>query len=289
MTDEITQQKNAVALTVAGSDSGGGAGIQADLRAFRAFGVFGCSAITAVTAQNPAEVRGIYPLPPEAAALQIRTVLDVFGVRAAKTGMLFSGQIIRAAAEALSGKTFPLVADPVMVSTSGVRLLRSEAIDAMIEMLLPLADWITPNIPEAELLLGEGIRSFSDMNRAAQRLSERFHCGVIVKGGHAENEKEARDAVCTGSGSFVLVSPRIPVLPHASHGTGCTFSAALAGALAAGKTAEEALLLAKSFVYLSLKHARIVSNSAGKTLIGAMPPVLPGFPEISEDIRLEQL
>ena len=156
------------ALTIAGSDSGGGAGIQADLRTFHYFRVFGTSAITAVTFQNPLEVAGIEPVSPEGVRAQIRTVRKGIDIAAVKTGMLFSAEIIEAAADALSGFTGPLVVDPVMISTSGRNLLREDAVEALKNTLLPKAAWITPNLPEAEALTGRRIQSGDDAVQAAR-------------------------------------------------------------------------------------------------------------------------
>ena len=269
-----SDEKNSVfpvALTIAGSDSGGGAGIQADLRAFRAAGVFGCSAIAAVTAQNPTNVLRIDPVPPEALRTQIEAVVSVFRIRAVKTGMLFSAELIRTVVSALKGLDCPVVVDPVMVSTSGVRLLRQDAICAVCEELLPEADWITPNIPEAELLLNRKLRDFEDLLSGAEELGRRFRCGVVLKGGHAESDPEARDAVFFEDKRMILASSRIPALPHAAHGTGCTFSASLAAGLARGFSPERALAGAKRFVFDSLSEAVPVSR-AGIPLVAAMPP-----------------
>ena len=266
-----------VALTIAGSDSGGGAGIQADLRAFRAAGVFGCSAIAAVTAQNPTNVLRIDPVPPESLRDQIEAVVSVFRIGAVKTGMLFSAELIRTVVAALKKMNCPVVVDPVMVSTSGVRLLRQDAIRAVCEDLLPEADWITPNMPEAELLLDRKLNSFEDLLSGAEELGRLFHCGVVLKGGHAESDPEARDAVFFEGGRMVLCSPRIPTLPHAAHGTGCTFSAALAAGLARGLSPEHSLTNAKRFVFDSLAGASPVSR-ADVPLVAAMPPGTPYGP-----------
>lgn len=244
------------ALTVAGSDSGGGAGIQADLRTFSAFGVYGCSAITALTAQNPHGVAGIFPASPEFVSLQIRKVLEDFRIGAAKTGMLFSEEIIFAVAEALESWNGPLVVDPVMISTSGSPLLQEDARTALMERLLPKASWITPNLPEAEVLSGVRIVSRSDQIRAAEVCAERFRCGVIVKGGHSAGPV-AEDIVISAPGEkpWSLSSPRLELPPLATHGTGCTFSAAVTASLAAGSPPEEAVRKAKKFVYDSLDSA----------------------------------
>lgn len=277
------------ALTIAGSDSGGGAGIQADLRAFRAAGVFGCSAIAAVTSQNPMNVLRIDPVPPEALRTQIEAVVSVFRIRAVKTGMLFSAELIRTVVSALKMLDCPAVVDPVMVSTSGVRLLREDAICAVCEELLPEADWITPNIPEAELLLGRKLNGFDDLLAGAEELGRRFRCCVVLKGGHAEGDPEARDAVFFEGKKMVLSSVRIPALPHAAHGTGCTFSASLAAGLARGFSPERSLTYAKRFVFDSLAGAAPVSKE-GVPLIAAMPPeTLYGPENASGEVRLECL
>ncbi|MBO4491364.1 MAG: bifunctional hydroxymethylpyrimidine kinase/phosphomethylpyrimidine kinase [Lentisphaeria bacterium] len=283
----MSGEKNSfpVALTIAGSDSGGGAGIQADLRAFRAAGVFGCSVIAAITAQNPARVLRIDPLPPESLQAQIEAVASVFHVGAVKTGMLFSAELIRTVVAELKRFTCPVVVDPVMVSTSGVPLLRQDAVQAVCGELLPAADWITPNIPEAELLLDRKLNSFDELLEGAKELASRFHCGVVLKGGHAEDDPEARDAVFFGGRGMILLSPRIRTLPHAAHGTGCTFSSSLAAGLARGLSPESALTYAKRFVFESLAGAALVSKP-GVPPVAAMPPDFRCGADESDKIRL---
>lgn len=242
------------ALTIAGSDSGGGAGIQADLRTFSALGVFGCSAITALTAQNPHKVAGIFPADPEFVKLQIRTVLEDFRIKAVKTGMLFSKEIISAVADALQDWDGPLVIDPVMISTSGADLLRNDARETLIRELLPRADWITPNIPEAEYLSGCKISGKESLLEAAQICAEKFRCGIVLKGGHDTGEESA-DLILPGSGKepYTLSTRRLELPSIATHGTGCTFSAALTASLARGLSEKEALAAAKHFVFTSLE------------------------------------
>lgn len=242
------------AMTIAGSDSGGGAGIQADLRTFNAFGVFGCAAITAVTAQNPTRVEAVAPIAPEIVQAQINTVFDKINVRTVKTGMLFSSDIIRTVCRAIKGKHKIIVVDPVMVSTSGARLLQNEAVKTMREELLPIADWITPNIPEAELLLNRQLKDKDDFIAAARELAEIFSCSVILKTGHAAHEKnKAVDYVACDGELFELGSPTVKLPdPSAAHGTGCTMSAAIAAAFALEMDVREALSAAKGFVYGSL-------------------------------------
>ena len=209
-----------VALTVAGSDSGGGAGIQADLRTFAALGVFGASAITAATFQNPLEVCGVEALSPKAVAAQIRTVEKVLNISAAKTGMLFSEEIIRSVADALSGCRHEIVSDPVMVSTSGAKLLRDSAVEAVKSKILPLCTWTTPNLPEAEVLTGTRLDTPRKRRDAARRIYETWGCHVILKGGHVAEEDTgtADDIVCYGGDFYLLSSPRVASAPHADHG-----------------------------------------------------------------------
>lgn len=262
-------EKIPAALTIAGSDSGGGAGIQADLRTFSANGVFGTSAITAVTSQNPTAVTRVDALPPDAVAEQIRCVLEVIDISAVKTGMLFSAEIIRTVADSLKNTGIPLVIDPVMISTSGSKLLRDDALDALKEDLLPMATWITPNIPEAELLSDMRIRSTADAVSAAKKIAALWDTGVLLKGGHAEGEKEAADIICSGEQLFQISAARLSLPPHATHGTGCTLSAAIAAFLAKGETDLHAIVAAKAFVLGSLAEARG---------IGRINPVAAMFP-----------
>ena len=269
MSKKNTDQFYPVALTVAGSDSGGGAGIQADLRTFNAFGVFGASAITSVTSQNPLEVRRIDTLPAAAVKCQLDTVLDRLAVRWAKSGMLASADIVDAVAATVAERKIPLVCDPVMVSTSGARLLEDPAVETMRRRLLPAAKWITPNLPEAELLLDTRIDSLAKCADAAKALFDLYGAGVLLKTGHAEFSEEAADVVCRDGRLYLLVSERIEVPPHAAHGTGCTLSAALAAGLAAGAAWKQALCDAKAFVLGSLAECAPI----GPELEAMYPPV----------------
>ena len=249
-----------VVLTIAGSDSGGGAGIQADLRTFSAFKVFGCSAITAVTSQNPDEVRRVDVLSPEAVRSQLETVLDAFVVRFAKTGMLGNREIIRCVAKIIAERNLFSVVDPVMVSTSGVRLLEESAVSEMKNELLPLAKWLTPNIPEAELLCNQKISSFADLPDAAMMIYRQYNCNVVLKGGHLADAETACDIVCHAGELFCLSSPKIAVAGNTAHGTGCTFSSALSAALSRGKDWRQALAESKAFVYGSLAESVMLSH-----------------------------
>jgi len=240
------------ALSVAGSDSGGGAGIQADLAAFAYFHVHGTTAITAVTAQNPLAVTGIEPISPGLVRAQIAAVRDAFDVGAVKTGMLFDVPIIEAVADALSdlGDT-PLVVDPVMVATSGARLLRKEAQAALIERLLPLATLVTPNLPEAEILLERELASARDAGDAARELARRYGTAVVVKGGHTDDEGAA-DFLATEDRVLVFHAPRVKAA--STHGTGCSLSSATAAGLAAGDELPVAFARAKAYVLERLRN-----------------------------------
>ncbi len=258
-----------VALTIAGSDSGGGAGVQADLRTFNAYGVFGCTAITAVTAQNPDGVRRIDPIPAAGVSAQIEAVCDRFAVRWVKTGMLFSADIVAAAADAVRRYNLNVIVDPVMVATSGSVLLEDSAVNALREELLPLAQWMTPNIPEAELLLGRSLENDADYAAAAAECAARWKCRCILKSGHAGGSREqAVDYIALPDGGvWSLGSPRLPDT-GAGHGTGCTLSAALAANLAGGEPWKKAVCEAKAFVLGSLAEAVM----AGDELAVMYPP-----------------
>ncbi|MFA5342535.1 MAG: bifunctional hydroxymethylpyrimidine kinase/phosphomethylpyrimidine kinase [Kiritimatiellia bacterium] len=220
-----------VVMTIAGSDSGGGAGIQADLKAFAALGAFGASAITCLTAQNPSEVRGILPVTPAMVRLQVETICDGFRVAAAKTGMLYSSAIIEAVAGTIRRRRIPwLVVDPVMIATSGARLLRRDAVSALCGKLLPLADVITPNLPEAEALCGHKIGDLRDMESAAREIGTRYRAACVVKGGHLPGQT-VTDVLHHSGRIYRFRSARLRV---ATHGTGCMFSAALTALLARG-------------------------------------------------------
>ena len=250
MSKRIKPKFYPTAMSVAGSDSGGGAGIAADLRTFNALGVFGTFAITAVTSQNPAVVRRIDPLEPAAVTAQIDAVMEKISVKYIKTGMLFSAEIVAAVAEAIKKYRFKVVCDPVMVSTSGSRLLKKDAIEAMNEVLAQ-ASWITPNIPEAELLTGKKITSLPEMLDAAGELGERFKNTVLLKGGHLGGER-ACDVIYRDGKLYTLDAPLLDVPELASHGTGCTLSSALTAMLALDLPWKQAVCGSKAFVYGSL-------------------------------------
>ena len=241
-----------VALTIAGSDSGGGAGIQADLKTFAALGVHGTVAITSVTAQNTKAVTGVYDLPPEAVVNQIETVHEDLGVDAAKTGMLSNSAIIEAVAKTVSRLGFPLVVDPVMIAKSGAPLLRPDAVDTLVKKLIPEATVVTPNRMEAERLTGLTIRTIEDAKRAARLIVEDLGAeAAVVKGGHLEGG-ESVDVLYYRGSYRVYRAPRI--LDGCTHGTGCSFSAAIAAELAKGASIPEAIDTAKRFITMAIDY-----------------------------------
>ncbi|HZU18503.1 MAG TPA: bifunctional hydroxymethylpyrimidine kinase/phosphomethylpyrimidine kinase [Candidatus Dormibacteraeota bacterium] len=249
-----------VALTIAGSDSGGGAGIQADLKTFAALGVHGASALTAVTAQNTLGVSGYLELPVDLVRAQIDEVVRDLAPTAAKTGMLSSAEIIATVAERVRAHGLTrLVVDPVMVAKGGHRLLRDDAIDALRRLLLPLAAVVTPNLPEAEALLGRPIVGREDRERAARDLVGLGCRAAVVKGGHADGD--ADDVLWDGERITWLHGERIPTAN--THGSGCVFSAAIAAGLAGGLPLVEALGRAKAFVTGAIRHSLELGHGHG--------------------------
>jgi hydroxymethylpyrimidine/phosphomethylpyrimidine kinase len=236
-----------VALTIAGSDSGGGAGIQADLKTFAALGVHGTTAITCLTAQNPRRVLGIQPATPRILAQQIEAVFEELAPAACKTGILFSAELIEAVARCLRPhRTVPLIVDPVMIATSGAKLLQSDALRALTNTLLPLATLVTPNLGEAELLTGLKLRDEEGLRDAACSLHERFGCAALVKGGHLRGVREAVDIFFDGTTELLLSAPFVPGI--STHGTGCSYAAAIAAYCAHGLHLPKAVMRAKEFV-----------------------------------------
>jgi hydroxymethylpyrimidine/phosphomethylpyrimidine kinase len=241
----------APALTIAGSDPSGGAGIQADLKTFHQFGVYGEAAITLLTVQNSRRLSRVHVLPAELVREQIVAVLEDIPPKAAKTGALGSAEVVEMVAEMAESFAFPLVVDPVLIGTQGSRLLEEDAVRAFAERLIPRAAVVTPNIPEAEALTGLRIVTAEDVRRAAVRLHELGARAVIVKGGHAQGDPT--DVLFDGAAFHEFSSTRIET-PH-THGTGCTHSAALTACLALGMSLTDAAARAKRFV-----HAAILSN-----------------------------
>ena len=248
------------ALTIAGSDSGGGAGVQADLKTFSALGVYGASAITAVTFQNTRAVLGVHELPPEDVVAQIDAVFSDIRIDAVKIGMLSSPQIVAAVSAALR-RWSPqvIVLDPVMISKSGCKLLHEEAISNIRNGLIPIATVVTPNIPEAQELTGLTINGKADMETAAAALLDMGAKAVLLKGGHAT--EHADDLLATRDNTLWLPAPRIQA--RNTHGTGCTLSSAIAALLAHGKSLEEACREAKAFVRRAMSAGLEIGHGCG--------------------------
>jgi hydroxymethylpyrimidine/phosphomethylpyrimidine kinase len=265
----------AIALTIAGSDSAGGAGIQADLKTFSALGVYGASAITALTAQNTQGVEAVLVVPPDFVARQIKVVARDLEVGAVKIGMLATSEVIEAVAgalEALPG--VPVVLDPVMVAASGDVLLDEDAIATLRTVLLPRATVITPNLPEAAKLLGGDIaKTETEMAEQARRLKALGAKAVLVKGGHADGA-EAVDLLLDEEGELRLAAPRIAT--RNTHGTGCTLSSAIAAELAKGASLREAVVAAKAYVTAAIEAADALEIGQGRGPVHHFHVLWPG-------------
>jgi hydroxymethylpyrimidine/phosphomethylpyrimidine kinase len=256
------------ALTIAGSDSSGGAGIQADLKTFAAFGVYGTSAITAVTAQNTSGVAAITALSADVVTAQVEAIAGDIRVDATKIGMLATAAIAEAVAAAIEELDLPsVVLDPVLVSSSGARLLDEDGIQTLLLELLPLARVITPNIPEAEALSGCRIRSAADLRRAAERLRDMGAAAVIITGGHPidgahSDAGDVIDLLFDGVAFVELRTPRVDLGDGSAHGTGCTFASALAAGIAAGQTLEAAAKAAQHYVAGAIAHGFAIGRGS---------------------------
>lgn len=260
---ENISRRPCVALTIAGSDSGGGAGIQADLKTFAALDVYGTCAVTAVTAQNTVEVTGVEELSPDLVGLQIDAVVRDIGVDAAKTGMLSSCAIIEVVADRLREHGIEqVVVDPVMVAKSGARLLDPAAVSSLVENLVPLALVVTPNLPEAEALVGFSIEEDDEQakGRAARRIVEMGARAALIKGGHGRG-KESVDLLYASGRFRAYRAPRIETT--STHGTGCTFSAAIAAGLARGLELDQAVEQAKRYLTAALRHGVAIGKGHG--------------------------
>ncbi len=253
-----------IALTIAGSDSGGGAGIQADLKTFQELGVYGTSAITAVTAQNTHGVTSIQTMDLAMIKTQIEVVLDDFSVQAIKTGMLVSADIIWTVANAIKDKEIPLVIDPVMIAKGGASLLRSEAVDALTSKLIPLATVVTPNIPEAEVITGLKIVTDADLNKAGEHILALGAKAVVIKGGHRSSAPYAEDFFMSTTGErFSVRAPWVDTKD--THGTGCTYAAALTAFIAEGQPLKEAVFSAKKFIQAAIEDGLHIGGGHGPT------------------------
>jgi len=251
-----------VALTIAGSDCSAGAGVQADLKTFQHFHVHGLTAVTCVVSETANVVRAVHPVPVEITADQISLLMESFPVAAVKTGMLFSAAHVRVVAEIL--EKYPetaLVVDPVMIASTGASLLEAEAVDCYKKLLLPLARVITPNLPEAEALLGERIPDENSLEPAARKLSQLFGTAVLLKGGHLDGP-DCLDLLIENGIVHRFTAARIP-LPG-SHGTGCTLSAAIAAGLALGNPLPEAVRLAKDYLGETLRRSYQFTATSGE-------------------------
>jgi hydroxymethylpyrimidine/phosphomethylpyrimidine kinase len=243
-------------LTIAGSDSGGGAGIQADLKTFSALGCYGMSVITAITCQNTVEVTAVHPVPTEIIKKQMEAVLSDIGADAVKIGMLHSAEIIKVVAETLQQfNVRNVVLDTVMASKGGSKLLRDEAVDALKKYLIPISDVITPNIPEAEILLGRKINSIEEMSEAVVDLAKFGSKFVLLKGGHLESE-ESVDILYEAKTQVFNHMEFLKIDTKNSHGTGCTLASAIASYLATGLTVEESVFLAKTYIDMALDSGK---------------------------------
>jgi hydroxymethylpyrimidine/phosphomethylpyrimidine kinase len=249
-------------LVVAGSDSGGGAGIQADIKTITALGAYAATAITALTAQSTEAVYGIVPVAAQFVRLQIEAVLGDIGADCVKTGMMFDAAIINATADALAALApgVPIVVDPVMIASSGARLLDEGAIETLTRRLIARARVLTPNVPEAEVLTGRAIASLDDMRRAADQLLGMGAGSVVLKGGHLAGDT-VRDLVAEPGSSFVIEAPRITT--RSTHGTGCTLASAIAAGLAQGMALRPAVERAHAFVQNAIKTAPGLGRGRG--------------------------
>jgi hydroxymethylpyrimidine/phosphomethylpyrimidine kinase len=253
-----------VALSIAGSDCSAGAGIQADLKTFQHFRVHGLTAVTCVVSETANIVRAVHPVPVEIVADQISLLLESFPVAAIKTGMLFSAAHVRIVAEILRCyPQLPLVVDPVMIASTGAPLLETEAMAAYRELLLPLARLITPNLPEAEALLGEPIPDESALESATRRLSQQFGTAILLKGGHLDGP-DCLDLLVDQGEVHRFSAARIPTT--GSHGTGCTLSAAIAATLALGIPLPRAVEIAKDYLGKTLRHSLEFQSFRGRRI-----------------------
>ena len=261
---------NVIALTIAGSDSGGGAGIQADLKTFHQFGVFGTSVLTAITAQNTRGVSAVHPVPVDIVEAQMAALAEDLPPRATKSGMLATADLVRAVAKGVRRHRFAnYVLDPVMVATSGDRLLTRDAETTVAEVLVPLARVVTPNLDEAAILVQEEVRSGEQMERAGQALVTMGAAAALVKGGHAEGDTMV-DVLVTPDGVRRFIHPRI--VTTSTHGTGCTLSAAIAAGLALGRPLEQAVTEALDFVHRAIAAAPGLGQGHGPLNLFVPPP-----------------
>ena len=267
----IKRTKLPVALTIAGSDSGGGAGIQADLKTFAALGVHGASAIACLTAQNPKRVLEIEPCSARMLLRQIEAVFEELPPAAVKTGMLFSAENVRVVAEFFGARAarprVPLIVDPVLISTSGAKLLEPAAVKILKEKLLPLAALVTPNLDETEVLTGHRPVSVEEMRETAREIHSRFGCAALAKGGHLRGVSEAVDIFFDGKTELLLTAPFVKGVR--THGTGCVYSAAICAALTLGHDLPRAVELGKKFVTAAIADSYRVGRHFALGIYGS--------------------
>jgi hydroxymethylpyrimidine/phosphomethylpyrimidine kinase len=256
----VRKEKNIpVALTIAGSDSGGGAGIQADLKTFASLRVHGASVITCITAQNPKRVLAIEPCQPAIIRAQLEAVFAELPPAAVKTGMLYSAAIVRVVTDFFAARRrIPLVVDPVMISTSGIALLQTSAIRLLKSRLLPLATLVTPNLDEAAILASRILKSVEDMRWAARKIHQRFGCAALIKGGHLQDSRDAVDIFFDGRNELLLSAPFVK--GARTHGTGCTYSAAITAFLSRGEPLPKAVARAKEYISQAIAQSRAVGK-----------------------------
>jgi hydroxymethylpyrimidine kinase/phosphomethylpyrimidine kinase len=253
--DSTRKRTIPVALTIAGSDSGGGAGVQADLKVFASLGVHGTTALTCITAQNPREVQSVEAVSQEMVRAQLQAIFDELPPKAAKTGLLYSAEIIEAIADffsRLKRRKPPLIVDPVITSTSGSELLKNKALETLKKRLLPMAALVTPNLAETEALFGIRIKDVEDMRRAARQIQKYFGCAALIKGGHLPG-KEAADLFYDGITELLLTAPFVRRIR--THGTGCTYSAAITAFLALGYSLPDSVAAGKNFITPAIAHS----------------------------------
>ncbi|MEM3151226.1 MAG: bifunctional hydroxymethylpyrimidine kinase/phosphomethylpyrimidine kinase, partial [Candidatus Bathyarchaeia archaeon] len=253
--------KTPKALTIAGSDSSGGAGIQADLKTFAALKVYGMSVITAITAQNTIGVTEVHEVPPKIVKAQIEAVMEDIGVDAVKTGMLYSKDIIEVVAEEAEKYNFKMVIDPVMIAKSGAPLLKKDSIEALIKKLIPLATVVTPNAKEAEVLLNKNVESLDEAREAAKQINALGAEAVVIKGGHLKTEDVVYDVLYYKGEFKIFKSERIQT--KNTHGTGCVFASAITAFLAKNKNIEEAVERAKEFVLNAIQFSYSIGKGVG--------------------------
>ena len=245
--------KPAIALTIAGSDCSAGAGLQADLKTFSSFGVHGLTAVTCVVSETPLTVSCVHPIPPVILQDQVSLMLSSYPISAIKTGMLYSKSHIVAICELLENVDIPIIVDPVMVASTGDSLLVDDALEAILSRLMPLATVMTPNLPEAGILLGRPVLTADEQERAAIELSSKYGAACYLKGGHLENQNQHRDILIHGNAIHPFIANHLD-LPQA-HGTGCTLAAALTAGIANGLNLEDAAREAHRFTHQALKNS----------------------------------